>query len=170
MTWVELLPITLASFLQPILCTLMGLLSYAIHKHSSRSQHISVLTTCTFMFRQVFTIEPSFFKTTSGVHRQILRGSTSSLSCTSLYWLVANIQDGQEEERLHVGRKNWIIIGLNVMNNESFLQNDHFKKDFLCGVSLNSNGVSMPSLILFNILSSSKTFYHLKYRVRVQLK
>ena len=30
---------------------------HAIHKHSSRFQHISVLTTCTFMFRQVCIIE-----------------------------------------------------------------------------------------------------------------
>ena len=33
-----------------ILCTLMGLLSNTINKHSSRSQHISRLTTCTFVF------------------------------------------------------------------------------------------------------------------------
>ena len=52
----------------------MGLLSYAIHKHSCRSQHISVLTTCTFMFRQVCTIEPLFFKTTSGMHRRPFEG------------------------------------------------------------------------------------------------
>ena len=39
----------------------MGLLCNAIHKHSCRSQHISVLTTSTFMLRQVCTIEPSFF-------------------------------------------------------------------------------------------------------------
>ena len=57
-----------------MLCTLIGLLSYAIHKHSCRSQHISVLTTCTFMFRQVCTIEPSFFNTTSGMHRRPLEG------------------------------------------------------------------------------------------------
>ena len=43
---------------------------HAIHKHSSSSQHISVLTTCTFMFLEVCTIEPSFFKTTSGVYRR----------------------------------------------------------------------------------------------------
>ena len=41
---------------------------YPIHKHSSRSQHISVLTTCTFMSRQVFPIRPSFFKTTLKMH------------------------------------------------------------------------------------------------------
>ena len=41
---------------------------HAIHKHSSGSQHISVLTTCTFVFGQVCTIEPSFFNTTSGMH------------------------------------------------------------------------------------------------------
>ena len=52
----------------------MGLLSYASHKHSCRFQHISVLTTCTIMFRQVCTIEPSFFKTTSGMHRRPFEG------------------------------------------------------------------------------------------------
>ena len=31
--------------------------------------NIYVLTTCTFIFRQVCTIEHSFFKTTSGMHR-----------------------------------------------------------------------------------------------------
>ena len=39
-----------------------------------RSQHVSVLTTCTFMFRQLVTIEPSFFKTTSGMHRRSFEG------------------------------------------------------------------------------------------------
>ena len=48
----------------------MGLLSYAIHKHSCGTQHISVLTTCTLMLRQVCTIESSFFKMTSGMHRR----------------------------------------------------------------------------------------------------
>ena len=57
-----------------ILCTLIGLLSYAIHKHSSRSQHISVLTACTFMFRKVWIIEPSSFNTTSGMHRHPFEG------------------------------------------------------------------------------------------------
>ena len=47
---------------------------HAIHKHSSGSQHISVLTTCTLMFRQVCTIEPSFFNTTSGMHRRPFEG------------------------------------------------------------------------------------------------
>ena len=42
---------------------------HAIHKHSCRSQHTSVLTACIFfVFRQVCTIESSFFKTTSGMH------------------------------------------------------------------------------------------------------
>ena len=59
---------------QLMLCTLIVLLSYAIHKNSCRSQHTSVLTTCTFMFRQVCTIEPSFFKTTSGMHRRPFEG------------------------------------------------------------------------------------------------
>ena len=54
-----------------ILCTLIGLLSYAIHQHSSRSQHISVFTTCIFMSRQVCVIEPSFFNSTSGIHRHL---------------------------------------------------------------------------------------------------
>ena len=52
---------------------------HAVHKHSSRSRHISVLTTCTYMFRQVCTIEPSFFKTDIGDASSSLRGSTSSL-------------------------------------------------------------------------------------------
>ena len=47
---------------------------YIIHKHSCRSQHTSVLTTCTFMFRQICTIEPSFFKTISGMHRCPIEG------------------------------------------------------------------------------------------------
>ena len=34
---------------------------HAIYKHSCRFQHISVLTTCTFTFRQICIIEPSFF-------------------------------------------------------------------------------------------------------------
>ena len=34
---------------------------HSIHKHSCGSQHISVLTRCTFVFRQVCTIKPSFF-------------------------------------------------------------------------------------------------------------
>ena len=57
-----------------ILCPLMSLLSCAIHKHSCRSQHISVLTTCTFMFRQVCIIEPSFINATSGMHRRPIEG------------------------------------------------------------------------------------------------
>ena len=47
---------------------------YVIHKHSCRSQHISVLTTCTFTFRRVCTIEPSFLKTTSAMHRRLFKG------------------------------------------------------------------------------------------------
>ena len=35
--------------------------NHAIHKHSSRFQHISVLSTCTFM-------------TTSGMHRRLFEG------------------------------------------------------------------------------------------------
>ena len=50
------------------------MLSYAIHKHSCRSQHISVLTTCKFMIRKVCTIEPSFFNATSGMHHRPLEG------------------------------------------------------------------------------------------------
>ena len=38
------------------------------------SQHISVLTTCTFMFRQVCIIEPSFFNAASGMHRHSIEG------------------------------------------------------------------------------------------------
>ena len=33
-----------------------------------------MLTTCTFIFQQVRTIEPSFFKTTSGIHRRPFYG------------------------------------------------------------------------------------------------
>ena len=55
-------------------CTLIGMLSYAIHKHSSRSQLVSVLTTCTFMFRQVCIIEPSFFNAASGMYRRPFKG------------------------------------------------------------------------------------------------
>ena len=40
----------------------------------SSSQHISVLTTCIFMLRQVCTIESSFFKMTSGMHRRAFDG------------------------------------------------------------------------------------------------
>ena len=66
-----------------ILCTLMSLLSYAIHKHSSRSQHIvSVFTACTFMFRQVCIIEPSFFNSTSGMQRRPIEGGHLVLECT----------------------------------------------------------------------------------------
>ena len=36
--------------------------------------NIYVLTTCTFMFRQVCIIEPSFFNTTSGMHRRPSEG------------------------------------------------------------------------------------------------
>ena len=52
--------------------TLIGLLSHVIFKHSCRSQHISVLINYLhiFMFRQVFTIEPSSFKTISRMHRR----------------------------------------------------------------------------------------------------
>ena len=45
---------------------------HAIHKHSCRSVHIFVLTTCTFML--VCTIEPSFLRTTSGMHRRLFEG------------------------------------------------------------------------------------------------
>ena len=47
---------------------------HSVHEHSSRFQHISVLTTCTFMFRRVCIIEPSFFNTTSGMHRRPFEG------------------------------------------------------------------------------------------------
>ena len=73
LTWMFLLSCFVISF-QLILCTLVGLFFYAISKHSSRSQHISVLTTCTFMFRQFCTIEPSFFNATSGMHRRPIEG------------------------------------------------------------------------------------------------
>ena len=57
-----------------MLCTLIGLFFYEIHKHSCWSQHISVLTTCTLMFGQVCIIEPSFFNVTSGMHRRPIEG------------------------------------------------------------------------------------------------
>ena len=38
------------------------------------SQHISVLTTWKFMFRQACIIEPSFFNTTSGMHLRLFEG------------------------------------------------------------------------------------------------
>ena len=37
-------------------------------------KHISVLTTCTYMFRQVCIIEPLFFNTASGMHRRPFEG------------------------------------------------------------------------------------------------
>ena len=43
------------------------------NKTSQQQQIISVLITCTFMFRQVCTIEPSFFNT-SGMHRRPFGG------------------------------------------------------------------------------------------------
>ena len=52
-----------------MLCILIGLLNYTIYKFSCRSQYISVLTICTFMFRLVSIIEPLFFNATSGVQR-----------------------------------------------------------------------------------------------------
>ena len=56
------------------LFTLIYVVSYAIHKHSCGYQHISVLTTCTFMLQQVSIIEPTFCKTTSGMHRRPFEG------------------------------------------------------------------------------------------------
>ena len=50
------------------------LVLHAFYKHSNKSQHISVLTTCTFMFRQVCIIEPSYFMTTSGMHSRPFEG------------------------------------------------------------------------------------------------
>ena len=47
---------------------------HAIYKQWSRSQRISVLTACTFMFRCACTIAPSFFKVTSGMHRRPFEG------------------------------------------------------------------------------------------------
>ena len=47
---------------------------HSTYKHSFRSQHISVLTTCTFMFRQFYTIEHILIKTTSGMHRRPFEG------------------------------------------------------------------------------------------------
>ena len=65
----------------------MGLLSHAIHKHSCRPQHTSVLTTsstCTRMIRQVGTNEPSFFNATSGMHRRPYEGRHVVQSMLSL--------------------------------------------------------------------------------------
>ena len=51
------------------------IMNHDIHKHLSRSLHIlSELTTCTFMFPQVYSIEPSFFETTSRMHRHPSEG------------------------------------------------------------------------------------------------
>ena len=47
---------------------------HAIYKHSSNFQHISVLTTYTFMFLQVCIIEHLFLNTTSGMHRRPFKG------------------------------------------------------------------------------------------------
>ena len=60
---------------------------HAILKHSSRSQHISLLTTCTFMFRQVCTTEPSFFKDDIGYASSSLRGWTSSSFSFQFIWV-----------------------------------------------------------------------------------
>ena len=59
-----------------MLCTLIGLLSHAIHEHSSRSPHtyICVNYIHIFMLRQVCAIEPSFFNATSGMHRRPFKG------------------------------------------------------------------------------------------------
>ena len=48
----------------------------SINIHVAMSQHISVLTTCTLMFRQVCIIEPSFFKMAyaSRMHRPPFEG------------------------------------------------------------------------------------------------
>ena len=76
-------------------CILIDLLSYVIHKHSSRSQHVAVLNTCPYMFRQVYIIESSFFNTTSGMHRRPIEGkhlveivskySINYYACSTLY-------------------------------------------------------------------------------------
>ena len=47
---------------------------YPKNNHVSLNIIISVLTTCTFMFRQACTIEPSFFKMTSGMHLRLFKG------------------------------------------------------------------------------------------------
>ena len=60
--------------LQVLATASIVLLSYAIQKYSSRFRHISVLTSCTFMFRQVLIIEPSFCNTTSGMHCRPIQG------------------------------------------------------------------------------------------------
>ena len=56
----------------------------AFHKHSCSFQHISVLTTYTLIFRQVCTIELSFLKTTSGLHRRPFEGLRLVFSRLSL--------------------------------------------------------------------------------------
>ena len=56
-------------------CTLIGLISHAIRKYSCWSQHISVLTTCTFMFFDKFApLNLQLFKTTSRMHRCSFEG------------------------------------------------------------------------------------------------
>ena len=72
-TLVFLLSSNINSF-KLILCTLIDVLFNAIHKCSSRYKLISVLTTYTFMVRQVCIMEPSFFKKRSGRHRRPIGG------------------------------------------------------------------------------------------------
>ena len=50
----------------------MGAIMQSIHIQVCLN--IYVLITCTFMFQQFYTIEPSLFKTTLGVNRRIFEG------------------------------------------------------------------------------------------------
>ena len=52
----------------------MGLLSYGIHKHLCRSQHIFVLTTWTFYALTSLHHWTCFFNTASGMHRRPFKG------------------------------------------------------------------------------------------------
>ena len=70
---------------------------HSIHKHSSGSQHVSLLTTCTFVFRQVCTIEPSLFDATSGMHRRPFEGRHlvtwwRVLHITNITWVIFVIE------------------------------------------------------------------------------
>ena len=60
----------------------------SIDIHVGLSIAISVLTTCTFMVRQVCIIEPSFFNATSGMHRRPIEGRQLVLKCKASHFLI----------------------------------------------------------------------------------
>ena len=75
---------------------MIGLLSHAIHKHSSGSQHNYICVNYMHIYRQVCTIEPAFFNT-NGDASSSHRGSTSSCP---LVWL----RDHDPRPRLALAR------------------------------------------------------------------